>query len=95
MSEYSTLPSFPVDDATLLAVEHALGGSLTVEDGQPILVGADYSLWDLLEFLSGYDPDKSVPIGDGVYEYVGGPIYHPDDVIRALVAEVRRLRKGL
>lgn len=54
-----TLPDFPVDDATLGAVEHALGYCLTYEgeDGgilpEPRGVGADYSLTALLDFLAG------------------------------------------
>ncbi len=54
-----SLPPFPVDDATLSAVEHALGGSLSMdaEDGgsldAPVRVGADYGLHELLDFLAG------------------------------------------
>lgn len=61
------LPSFPVDDATLSAVEHALGGSLTFDrpadadpdDDGPWRIGADYSLSQLLDFLAGisHHPD--------------------------------------
>jgi hypothetical protein len=53
------LPSFPVDDVTLAAIEHALGGALEMRDDLPVLVGADFSLDTLLDFLSGYDPAKS------------------------------------
>jgi hypothetical protein len=59
----STLPPFPLDDSTLLAIEHALGASLTYErpdhalsdsnDEGPWLTGADYSLGTLLDFLAG------------------------------------------
>jgi hypothetical protein len=94
MSE--TLPSFPVDDVMLDAVEHALGGAYTVDpDGTHRLVGAAYSLSHLLDFLAGYEPEATVPLSDGpIVEYVGGVLYRPDDIIRALIAEVRRLRKG-
>jgi hypothetical protein len=60
---------FPVDDATLGAVEHALGGALTFdgENGetltQPRLTGADYSLSSLLDFLAGCtgrDPNEEL-----------------------------------
>lgn len=98
-----TLPAFPVDDVTLAAIEHALGGAYTVdtdEDGHHThrLVGADYSLHDLLDFLSGYDPSQVIPATDadgyempGVTEYPG-VLYHVNDIIKALIAEVRRLR---
>ena len=98
-----TLPSFPVDDVTLDLVEHALAGTLTFDgcdpgDG-PRLVGAEFSLSKLLDFLSGYDKTLNVPLTDedgyeipDWVEYTGGPIYHPTDIIRALIAEVRRLR---
>ena len=95
-----TLPPFPVDDVMLDAVEHALGGALTVDEaGTQRLVGADYSLPQLLNFLSGYDPEQVVPLVDedgyevpGWTEYVGGVMYTRDCIIRALIAEVRRLR---
>ena len=86
---------FPVDDVTLAAVEHALGGAYTVgADGAHSVVGADFMLPQLLEFLSGYDPAAVVPLNDDgtITEYVGGAIYTEHCVIRALIAEVRRLR---
>ena len=114
MSEES-LPPFPVDDATLLAVEHALGGALTYdrpddnadfEDEGPWLVGASYSLATLLDFLAGCtgrDPNEELirpgdPERPG-YEgaevvYDTRPHYSEHDLIRALIAEVRRLRDG-
>jgi hypothetical protein len=88
-----TLPDFPVDDVMLDLLEHALGGLYEVDDDFGTrLVGADYSLPQLLDFLSGYDPEQVVPLGGGIEEYVGGPLYTRDDIIRALIAEVRRLR---
>lgn len=98
-----TLAEFPVDDVTLDLLGHALGACLTWEgvadraDG-PRVVGADMSLSRLLDFLSGYDPAKLTPVVDEdgyeVPDWVEypDPIYHEHDVIRALIAEVRRLR---
>lgn len=106
-----TLPPFPVDDFTLDQVEHALGTCLGDRDpvtGVHELVGGEFTMPRLLDFLSGYDPSRSVllsgdpdaPDGDGpfglspdtpIYEYPG-QIYSRDSVIRALIAEVRRLR---
>lgn len=80
-----------------------MGGAYTVDDdGTHHLVGADYSVSKLLDFLSGYDPNKVEVLEEGLFEgdpprvteYVGGPIYSRDCVIRALIAEVRRLRAG-
>jgi hypothetical protein len=89
-----TLPSFPVDDFTLRQVEHALDATYTVElDGTHVQVGADFSLSQLLDFLSGYDPVRLEPTDDPNVFVYSGAVYHPNDVIRALIAEVRRLRK--
>ena len=92
-----TLGPFPIDDITLNALEHAMGGALTVVDGEPELVGAEYSVNDLLDFLSGYDPSLLIPDEDNdvysipVFVY-DGPIYHITDVVRSLINEVRSLR---
>lgn len=81
------LGPFPVDDATLGVLEHALGASYVVDEDEHEVVGADMTVPKLLDFLSGYDESKVV---DGTYP---GPVYTRDDVIRALIAEVRLLRK--
>lgn len=107
MSDYS-LPPFPVDELTLGMVEHALGYCLTFEgeDGErlnePRGVGAEFSLASLLDFMSGTTTD---PLGVvqhlGIEETFMGraemtvderPHYSKADIIRALIAEVRRLR---
>ena len=98
-----TLPPVPVDEIALSQLEHAMGAMLTfhAEDGTPLedprVVGAEYTLNTLLEFWSGTRGDP-----DGVIRQVGeyhSPVYYdprpqysPPDVIRALIAEVRRLR---
>ncbi len=96
-----SLPPFPVDDLTLAALEHAMGGALTfegVDEDGPRLVGADFSMSKLMEFLSGYDETKCVPVlnqyDQPIPDWVEypGPLYHHNDVIAALIAEVRRLR---
>lgn len=84
--------NLPVDDVTLEAVEHALGSMLTLDDdGQPVRVGADYSLPDLLDFLAGHDASDGYEDPDGIW-VCHQPTYHPNQLIGALVAEVRRLR---
>jgi hypothetical protein len=70
------------------------------DDGERVHHGGDYTLAELLDFLSGYDPTLSVPLdtapgpfGDDVeWTEYPFPVYSEHDVIRALVAEVRRLR---
>ena len=102
-----TLPPVPLDDIALSQLEHALGASLTfdAEDGSeldaPRVIHADYTLNTLLEFWSGTrdDPDGVVrQVGDftaptsiPIY-YDPRPQYSPQDVMLALINEVRRLR---
>ncbi|MGD9752395.1 MAG: hypothetical protein AB7W59_15510 [Acidimicrobiia bacterium] len=106
MSNEDTLPPFPTDDATLAAVEHALGGVLTYEPecgygpplDEPRRIGADYSLQQVLDFAGGTigDPDGVVvQIDDinGLPAFLDErPHYTERDVIAALITEVRRLR---
>ena len=91
------LPPFPVDDATLAAVRHSLDASLTFDDDDlllenPRVVGADYTLSTLLDFLAGVGDDPH-----GVLEliqdnpqiwYDPRPHYDLHDVIRALLDEI-------
>jgi hypothetical protein len=93
------LPPFPVDDDMLDRLEHALNTTVDPqhldERGRWLRVGGEYTLSELLDFYSGYDKSKLIPVGPAdltdTFEYPD-PIYHPSDVIRALVAEVRKLR---
>lgn len=95
------IADFPVDDVTLAALEHAMGGAFTVdEDGTHHLVGADYSVCQLLDFLAGIDRNNDTLLellsepddyGSPIY-YDPRPHYHHSDVIRSLIAGVRRLR---
>jgi hypothetical protein len=90
---------FPVDEIALNAIKHALGGAYTVDpDGTYHLVGADFSFQDILNFYSGYDSSKLQQMKDedgydipDWFEYPD-PIFSCTDVIRALIAEVERLR---
>lgn len=80
--------TIPLDDASLTLLLEALDASLG-DDGS--VVGADFTLSRLLEFWSGYDESKLVQISDDVYEHPEA-VLHPNDVIRALIHEIRRLR---
>ena len=97
------LGEFPVDDITLDLILHSLDGVYEVdEEGNHQLVGADMTLNQLLDFLSGYDESKLIhegmmpdPMGWGIEVEMTSypdPIYHEHDVIRALIHEIQRLR---
>ena len=97
----SELPPFPVDDLTLTSIEHALGASLTFDDDdvlmeRPRVIGADFTLGTLLDFLAGVrdDPDGVAELvrEDPEVWYDPRPHYSLHDVIRALIDEIRLLR---
>jgi len=94
-----TLPPFPVDDSTLDLLEESFKAAYTIaEDGEHQIVGAEFNLPRLLDFLSGSDPDRSHLIGysgDGIPIYeMWDQHYSERDVLIAMVAEVRRLRQA-
>jgi hypothetical protein len=100
-TEPAWLPEFPVDNDMLDRLDHALGTCWTYNDGgERVHHGGDYTLPELLDFLSGYDPSLAIPLGEGSGPFGGDvewteypfPTYHEHDVIRALMAEIRRLR---
>ena len=90
------LGPIPLDDTALDSIDHALNAVFTVDDtGKHHIQGAEYSLSQLLDFWSGYDPADGILDSyiDGIPVYLHEkPSYHEHDLIRALVAEVRRLR---
>jgi hypothetical protein len=98
-----TLAPFPVDPETLNVVYDSMDRTVIgfTDSGEPIREGSPYTLDDVLNMLSGYDPALSVqsmneydqPIPD-MYEYTGPGIYHQHDLIRALIDEIRRLREA-
>lgn len=103
-SERPALSDFPVHEMALEALMHGMAGAYDVDDeGNHVLVpmngeGGEFSFHDVLHFYAGYDPSLVVAMLDedgheipDVVEYTG-PSYHYHDVIRALIAEVRRLR---
>lgn len=87
-----TLPPFPVDDVTIDLLDHACRGAFDEEGG---VVGADMTVQQLLDFLSG--PSETDPVGSievAVPIYVRRePAYSETDVIRALIAHIRTLQK--
>lgn len=100
-TEPQWLPDFPTDDDMLDRLDHALGTCWTYnDDGERVHHGGDYTLTELLDFLSGYDEALAVPLesapgpfgGDVEWTEYPFPVYSERDVMRALVAEIRRLR---
>ncbi len=98
-----TLPPLPLTDEVLDQVEHALGAVYEVtETGEHVLTGADFTLSTLLDFLAGHDPEDCYLDGYGDLGLGGAPIYislspsySVHDLVKALVAEVRRTRAAL
>jgi hypothetical protein len=97
------LPDFPVDDDILDRLEHALGTCWTFDDGGgKVHAGGDYTMAELLDFLSGYDPTLAIPLGPAPGPFGGDvewaeypfPVYSEHDVLRALIGEIRRLREA-
>ena len=91
------LPPFPVDDSTLDLI------SLALDPGPDAERTSLSDLLDLLSRMAGSDPEAVGEVLSDGDPYESGratpeihlmrdPIYHDHDVIRALVAEVRRLR---
>lgn len=85
-----TLPPFPTDDVTLHMLERAVNTTVDARDE------GEFTLPQLLDFLSNYEPGRSIDTGDRID---GIPLFvHPDqiysesDVIRSLITTVRDLR---
>ncbi len=99
----SDMIPIPLDAEGLQRIEDALNVSYAVdEDGTHSLVGGDFTLSTLLDWYSGYDESKL--IHEGTAETFMGevemttypePVYHPNDLIRVLVEEIRELRTQL
>lgn len=90
-----TLPSFPVDEITLAGIEHALTAHVDASDpDNPRAIGAEFGLPTLLAFLSGTCNEPAGGLEQVAHgtEFDRRPQYAVNDVIRALIVEVRRLR---
>jgi hypothetical protein len=85
------LPDFPVDDATLDLLWDAMHPGPEAERSS---VG---DVLDLYTRLGGSDPDAidyegTSEVNDPAMTVMRDPQYHPNDVLSALIIEVRRLR---
>lgn len=87
--------SIPMDDDSLRLIQEALNSVIigSDEEGNPVRSG-EFSLSRLLEFWSGYDPDKLQEVSEGVFTY-SGTMFSQYDLMRALVGELLVLRSGI
>ncbi|KXP00883.1 hypothetical protein [Tsukamurella pseudospumae] len=81
----TALPPFPVDPGTLDAIEEAVHATYD---------STTNTLDELLELLSRWTPEGDETIHDGAVHVDVGPLYSREDVILALITEVRELRDG-
>lgn len=84
----NTLPPFPLDEETLSLLSIALDPSVLSVSEECSSVG---SFLAFMSQLGGSDPDAVAEVDDGI-QVMRDQGYHEHDVIRALIAEVRRLR---
>ena len=93
----SALPDFPVDPVTLDMLSHAL------DPGPEAKRTSVSDFLDLMSRMAGSDPEAVAEVIEEGDPYDSGrhgfdivmlrdPLYHEHDVLRALIAEVRRLR---
>lgn len=82
----------PLDDMSLGLMLEAMDTGLDCdEDGNHVLVGGTITMNQLLNFWSGYDKAKELDEGENM-SYYPHPVLMRDDIIRALIEEVRALR---
>lgn len=95
----NTLPEFPVDDYILdIILDSFKSGWICDEEGNHTLPEGEFSFYQVLNLLSGYDESLSVQYEDedfhthdDIMDYPG-EIYGANDVIIALINEIKRLR---
>jgi hypothetical protein len=81
------LPPFPVDDGTLDLLWTALHPDPEVSERSSV-----GDLLRMFEEMAGADPTAVENITESGLHVMRDPAYHPNDVIAALITEVRRLR---
>lgn len=82
----TALPPFPVDDQTLDLLHQAINPGPHAERSSVL------DLCQMYSELAGADLTAVESDEDGI-EIMRDPQYHPNDIIVALVDEVRRVRK--
>lgn len=81
----------PLDDMSLGLMLEAMNTAL---DGNHELVGGTITMNQLLNFWSGYDKAKELDEGENM-SYYPHPVLMRDDIIRALIEEIRTLRAAV
>lgn len=85
--------NIPLDDNALNLIDSALDFRwVKVEEDGTHIGSGEFQLAQLLEFWSGYDRAKLQPTEDPIVFVYPDPVISEHDLIRALVAEVRKLR---
>lgn len=84
-----TLPPFPVDDSTLDLLWSAIHPDPDVAERSSVT-----DVCTMLSEMAGSDR-SAVEESYGDTDIMRDPAYHPNDVIAALIEEVRRLRIGV
>lgn len=82
------LPPFPVDDGTLDLLWDA------IHPGPEAERSSVSDLLTMFQEMAGADPRAIESITETGLHVMRDPSYHPNDVIAALIVEVRRLRSG-
>ncbi|WP_447948225.1 hypothetical protein [Microbacterium maritypicum] len=91
----NTVPKVPTDETSLSLILEAMEtASECDEDGNVSLVGGTITISQLLDFWSGYDKSKEQYVSEGV-SYYPHPVLMRDDIIRALIEEIRTLRANV
>lgn len=95
MAETLSPDVFPVDELTLSMLESSLDAHFdgVDENGDPTVSDGRATLSRFLGFMSGYNPELLTPVDgrDDWMEYPE-PQFTEKDVIRSLIAEIRKLR---
>lgn len=85
----------PLDDISLGLMLEAMDTAYACdENGNHFLVGGTITMNQLLEFWSGYDKAKELDEGENM-SYYPHPVLMRDDIIRALIEEIRTLRAAV
>jgi hypothetical protein len=82
------LPDLPVDDVSLDLYWTALHPGPAAERSSL------HDLLDMMSRLAGSDPDAAADVIDDHTVELRDPQYHPNDLISALIVEIRRLRSA-
>lgn len=91
----NSLEPFPTDDYVLDLVLESLNSKIDFdEDGEPIRIGSEFSLSNLIDFFSGYGDFETETLTYR-HDMYKGKIYSLDNIIESLIYEIKFLRRQL